>query len=119
MFPKSKMKTHVVKYDVCLDILFVGSIYVTTSLLGKPEIPVVLQTPSSRLGHRYACPVMLWEDGVGNAAVHGKQISDNSCGMINQFVVFVVKFKYLTMLHWNYACRSSNIHCVPEASVSY
>ena len=63
MFLKSKMK-NVVKYDVYLDRLIVGSIYVTKTnkhiyiyiyiyiwfcIQGKPEIPVALQTPSSRL----------------------------------------------------------------------
>ena len=44
---------NVVKYDVYLDILLVGSIYKILIFQGKPEIPVILQTPSSRLRHRY------------------------------------------------------------------
>jgi len=47
---------NVVKYDVYLDILLVGSIYVTKSLCFKEKhpIPIILQTLSSRLRHRYA-----------------------------------------------------------------
>ena len=51
---KSKIK-NVVKYDAYLDILLVGSIYVTTYrfVKEKKQIPVMLQTPSSRLRHRH------------------------------------------------------------------
>ena len=66
VFLKSEMK-NVVKYDAKFDILLVGSIYVTTYTYiyiyiyiyvyreGKPEIPIILQTPSSGLRHSYYC----------------------------------------------------------------
>ena len=44
---------NVVKYDVYLDILLLGPIYVTTSLFKENPKSIILQTLSSRLRHRY------------------------------------------------------------------
>ena len=55
---------NVVKYDVYSDILLMMSIYVTIFMFqGKPQIPVILQTLSSGLRHRYAYLQLSQDDG--------------------------------------------------------
>ena len=46
---------HVVKYYVYFDILLAGPVYATTYYLFEenPKSPIIPETPSSRLKHRY------------------------------------------------------------------
>ena len=81
---------NVVKYDVYLDILLVGSIYVTKSAIvqGKPEIPVILQTPSSRLRHRYAASRVARVRRVDPAIEHDHLLSGSFTRKYELYVSF-------------------------------